>query len=267
MGYRDHLDRPGGLAIRSSETESCRSGLTIGRLNVGPPGFVRGRDVVQLIERSEFDVVIVRASAEDTQLASELNTSRLISWQADTLLYFQATSRLLAAGSTPDRLVRLGTANAGEVDELIQQIFANYKNHYSSNPALSQIDVVAAYQEWARTALSSDSSAVTKSVGPDGSPVGLCVTDVGDESHVEIQLAGVVPDQRGRGAYQTLLRGVGQEAYFTGKESVVISTQAANTRVLRAWCRLGFLPSLALNTIHVVRKEILPAAWSDSASP
>jgi hypothetical protein len=219
--------------------------------------------VVRLIEDSGLDVVIVRAGAEDVELASTLNTEALISCQADTLLYFKIAAESLAAGSAPDGLVRMASSDESDTDVMVERIFADYRNHYSSNPALRRINVVAAYKDWTRTALGSTGNAVLKALSADGAPAGLCVMDVEDESYDEILLAGIVPEERGQGAYQDMIGMIGVRAQAAGKSSVVISTQAANIGVMRAWCRLGFLPTIALNTFHVVRREIHRAALGD----
>lgn len=263
MSYRDYLARQSELTVRTSDVESRASGLAIGRLEVWPPRSARGQDVVRLIQDSGLDVVIVRVGAEDVELAAALNTETLISWQADTLLYFKVASKPLAAGSPPDGLVQLSLADGPDADVLVERIFADYSNHYSANPALRKINVVTAYQDWTRTALGSTRNAVFKTLSDKGAPAGLCVTDVEDESCDEVLLAGIVPEERGRGAYQDMIRMIGVRAQAASKESVVISTQAANIGVMRAWCRLGFLPTIALNTIHVVRREIYRAALGD----
>lgn len=261
MPYRDYLGRRSDLEVRISEVESRASGLAVGRLEVWPPESACGQDVIALIEASGLDVVIVRLGAEAINFAAALDTEIYASWQADTLLYFTITAEPLAAGCEPDALVPMVPGDESDADALVGRIFADYRNHYSANPALSRINVVAAYQDWTRAVLGTDGSAVFKSLGNSGAPAGLCVTDISDESFDEILLAGIVPEERGHGAYPRMLKMVGARAQAAKKESVVISTQAANLGVIRAWCRLGFLPTVALNTIHVVRRDINQAPW------
>jgi len=215
---------------------------------------------MSLIEASGLDVVIVRAGAEDIELAAALGTEAYISWQADTLLYFTIAAESLSAGSEPDALVPMVSGDESDANALVGRIFADYRNHYSANPALSRLNVVAAYQDWTRAVLGTDTSAVFKSLGTSGAPAGLCVMDISDESFDEILLAGIVPEERGHGSYPRMLHAVGARAQAANKESVVISTQAANLGVIRAWCRLGFLPTVAVNTIHVVRRDIHQAS-------
>jgi len=263
MSYRNYLAAEEELQVRLSEVESHASGLLVGRINVWPPRRTRGREVLGLIQDSGFDLVIVRAGAEDVELAATLNSPTLISWQADTLLYFEISTMSLAIGDASDGLVRLTPDDESAAEVLVERIFADYRNHYSSNPILREINVVAAYRDWARTALGSNKNAVFVALSPNGSASGLCVTDVDDESYDEVLLAGVVPEERGRGAYQDMVRRIGLQARDAGKESLVISTQAANLSVMRAWCRLGFLPTIALNTFHVMRRGVYQARAGD----
>jgi len=263
MPYKDYLAADTELRVHFSEVESRASGLSVGRMEIWPPRRTRGREVLGLIQDSGFDLVIVRAGAEDVELAATLDSPALISWQADTLLYFETSTTSLATGHASARLARLTQNDESAVDVLIGRIFADYRNHYSSNPILREINVVAAYRDWARTALGSTKNAVFAALTPNASASGLCVTDVEEESYDEILLAGIVPEERGHGAYQDMVRLIALQAQDAGKGSLVISTQAANVGVMRAWCRLGFLPTIALNTFHVMRRGIYQHWASD----
>ena len=55
-----------------------------------------------------------------------------------------------------------------------------------------------------------------------------------------------------------MLRHVIARAGSLGKESVVISTQASNIAVMRAWARVGMLPTISLNTVHVMKRGSFP---------
>lgn len=256
MSYGDFSGNRSELAVCISEVESRASGLAVGRLTVWPPMSAKGQNIIGLIEESGLDVVIVRAGAEDVELPAQLCSESLTSWQADTLLYFEIPAEELALGTSTLRLERLPPDSGSSTDGVIKRIFSNYKNHYSANPALGCIDPVNAYQEWVKSALTSGDQEVFQAVSTVGQVVGLCLIDTSAEDRSEILLAGVVPEERGHGAYGEMLRPVGRFARQEGKRSVVISTQAANIGALRAWCRIGFLPTIAVNTIHVVRRDL-----------
>jgi len=203
-------------------------------------------------------------SAEDFELSAALHSDKFVSWQADTLLYFSVAAESLASEAAPDALVKMTLSDERDADVLVERIFANYRNHYSANPALSRINVVTAYQDWTRASLGGAENAVYKALDTNGAATGLCVIDIDDESYDEVLLAGIVPEKRGQGEYQRVMKMVGARAQAASKEAVVISTQAANVAVMRSWCRLGFLPIITLNTVHVVRRNIVDVALGEN---
>lgn len=255
MSYRDYLATTLDLTVRKSDIESHASGLAIGRLEVWPPGSALGQDIALLIENSGLDLVIVRAGAQDVELAAKLNSRSLISWQADTLLYFKIEARSLAEGAETTCLEPLMSRDESIANALVERVFEGYRNHYSANPALGNIDVVKVYQDWTLNALRKDKNTVFTAVTSNGATAGLCVVDSEGDKYEEILLAGIVPEERGHGVYQEMIRSIGHNAHKSGKDSVVISTQASNIRVMRSWCRMGFLPTIALNTFHVMRRD------------
>jgi RimJ/RimL family protein N-acetyltransferase len=80
------------------------------------------------------------------------------------------------------------------------------------------------------------------------------------DDHTEILLAGLVPAAQGRRLYGDLLLAVERAAGEAGRERLVISTQVQNVRVQRAWARFGMRPFAAVETVHLVRPELLRAA-------
>jgi ribosomal protein S18 acetylase RimI-like enzyme len=135
-------------------------------------------------------------------------------------------------------------------------VFADYANHYSANPLLSSEAAAAGYREWAMKTPLRDSLVLSV----DGSPAGIATLDRTSD-HVEILLAGVVPELRGRGMYPHLLQGVEDDAMSSDVERVVISTQAHNTVVQRAWARYGFVPLTTFITVHAVKRALWDAAF------
>ena len=68
-------------------------------------------------------------------------------------------------------------------------------------------------------------------------------------SWTEIQLAGVVPAEQGRGRYGHLLAAV-EDACTTRR--LVVTAQAHQTGIQRIWSRYGFEPVHNLLTVHLV---------------
>lgn len=261
MGYlayrRDAQPHDLADGVRVSELESRASGVGVGRLDIWPMGAVSGSDARRMILDANLDVVIVRHSAQDVALAAQLQCAELIVLQADTLLYFEISTD--AAPTEPGAALRvLNSDDAAEVEGLVGAVFADYRNHWSANPLMGGIDVCAAYQDWALRCLATPGLSVMKAVADDGGTVGMAVVDERDAEVRDILLAGVLADQRRRGAYQAMMRGIIARAAAAGVATVAISTQAANVGVMRAWCRVGLLPTVALNTLHVIRRDRFP---------
>lgn len=260
MGYRDYRDRVGADAVPRvvpSGLESVASGLSVGRLINWPTGAMDGRAVRRAILESRHDLVVVRSACDDVLLGAQLQCDELVCWQADTLIYFEIpTSKETEAG--PGSLATCDMGDAQAVDQLVRAAFADYRNHWAANPALSRMSVTDAYADWMTSSLNDRDRAVLRYSTKEGETAGICLVDDGDEGFEEILLAGVVPGQRRQGAYQSMLRHVIARAGSLGKESVVISTQASNIAVMRAWARVGMLPTISLNTVHVMKRGSFP---------
>jgi ribosomal protein S18 acetylase RimI-like enzyme len=238
------------LEVMSSDVESARFGYRFGRCTIPTASPATPTDIARAIEDHDAEITVLRYPADRVtwfdHLARELGGHVLI--HADTLVYWELA---VGSGSPPAAIDGIGTTSpidAEMIGTLTARVFEGYSNHYTANPLLSAMAAEAGYQEWAmRTPLQ---NALVLEL--DGSPVGIATTEP-TAAHIEILLAGVVPEQRGRGLYQHLLRDVESRARQQALESVVISTQAHNTAVQRAWARYGFLPLAAFTTLHVIR--------------
>jgi ribosomal protein S18 acetylase RimI-like enzyme len=223
-------------------------------MNVWPPGRWSGHVIKERVLSSAFDVVILRYPSQDVETAAQLLAPQWEFWQADTLMYFEAPT---ASRQPSPLLVRLRGDAGKTCESLVSRVFTNYRNHYSSNPLLSSIDVLAAYKDWASRALSSDDGAVYAFTDPSGAALGISVIDTSNEEFDEVLLAGVSPENQGRGVYTAMMRDCLAASGARGKASVTISTQSSNIAVMRSWCRLGLLPIASLNTVHAVRAALL----------
>lgn len=256
MSYASYSQGAPFPALRPSPSESEASGLRIGRLDVWPEGVVSGRTAAHWIENSDFDLVIVRLPSPDRTFARELRRSSLDSWQADTLLYFTLDTLTVAKGDEGLVLSRLDDAERLRSDDVVSRVFDGYSNHYRSSSLFDRMDVVRGYQDWTRAAAGRADHSVFICKDDFGTTLGIAVVDQTAPAVSEVLLAGVVPEGRGRGMYTKMLRLVVAEEVRRGASRLVISTQAANTGVMRAWCRLGFLPALSLDTLHVTRSHL-----------
>ena len=246
------------VALRPSPVESRRFGLTISRADV--PLAVTGADplgaVLEQLRNDVSDVVVVRYPAARVDWFARLLATDRTLVSADVLTYWQLS---VGEGRAPEpepglvaRPVEL--AEPELVDGLVTDIFQSYGNHYLANPLLDPDAALAGYVEWAQHSASETPPVVLEEAGT--GVVGLA-TLAHTPGTTEILLAGIVRLAQGRRRYAHLLAGVEQAAHDHDAERVVISTQAHNAGVQRAWARYGFEPAGSLHTVHAVRRGLL----------
>lgn len=254
----DDLEAP-GVRSRESAVDSRRFGIPVARVQVGrdttDDEAVEG--ILTDLDRLRPEVAVARWPADRVGLAGALDRRGLRVVPADTLLYWGTD--LTGRADEPDD-VRTGTVSldrapqlAPAVGDLVAASFVDYPTHYLASPEFAPDLVLAGYVEWAsRTAREHPQEVLLRLV--DGVPAAVATTArVQDGRSTEVLLAGTRPDHRGRGVYAALLASVLAAATDRGEERVVISTQASNTTVQRAWCRAGLRPLAAWTTVHLRR--------------
>lgn len=277
------------VEISPSRVESERFGLSIARLVVGSAVLdgeaarpdrastaiaEAGARVTDALRRSDADIVIARWPAQHTLFGAAAAASGRAVLPADVLMYWEVAAERLAGGpplagaplgpGSQREAVRAepATEASAEVRAVLASVvgdsFAGYGNHYTANPLLDRESALAGYLDWADRTLTTDPRDVVL-LWEDDEPIGAATLSQ-DGTESEILLAGIVTEHQGRRLYGTLLEGIGREAARRGCTRVVISTQAHNTRVQRAWVRAGFAPFAAVTTIHAVRPELLGSA-------
>jgi GNAT superfamily N-acetyltransferase len=252
-----------GVTAAPSPVESDRFGMSMARVVVGQEAVwddALHDDLVVACARDE-DVLVVRWPSRLVECGAVLATSGRDVVPADTLVYWEAPSAMLAeSGQEPADApqVRRGVAAPPDLDDLVERVFAGYINHYTANPLLGRDLVLEGYVDWVRRTVRRDPGTLAVLVQHEQS-VGVAtwfVDPAGD--FVEILLAGLVPEARRRGWYALLLAEVGRAAAGVGSARVVISTQGSNVSVQRAWVRAGFVPFASVTTAHAVRRGLLP---------
>lgn len=245
--------------IVPSESESQRFELSSARLQVADQGQADDAlpGVLDLLEAADADLVVVRYPQRLVTWYAALMASGRDLLPADTLVYW----RLAVGGgrrtSTPGLVSALEVApDVAEVASFVGRVFIDYANHYAANPLLDPHKALAGYQEWAIRSAST-AGAVTVREESTGELVALATTTSGSD-HVEIELAGVVSTHQGRGVNAVLLTACEDVGASLAVPSVVISTQAHNVNVQRAWARYGFEPVATFTTLHAIRRGLLP---------
>jgi GNAT superfamily N-acetyltransferase len=236
-------------SVVRSNVERERFGIEVDRLVVPRGSSAGSEEIVQLVEASKADVLVMRYPAERVGLFADLlGTGRAV-LLADTLVYWELS---VGAGRRPVRndafVMDVRALDPVAVEGLVADVFADYTNHYLANPIFDQRLALAGYQDWAVRSTSTHPPVL---VLRDDVAIALATVEL-FEQVLEIELAGVVGHEQGRGVYTHLLAGVEDLAARKGRTRVVISTQAHNTNVQRAWARYGFEPVATFTTVHVM---------------
>lgn len=256
----DQLLEP-GVVVRPSPVETDRFGCTIDRVTIGP-GPVDVDRLLAVIQDLSADVLVVRYDAARLELHSTFARSRRAVVPAGTLTYWEQPVSV-AEPAAPSNL-EVHPADAGDLEtvsalvrEIVRASFRDYGNHYTANPLLDPSAALAGYEDWAVRSLSGDPGNVLVMTDR-GEPIGLATLELGaDARHLEILLAGLVPTAQGKGLYGSLLDACERVAAARGARRMVISTQVHNVRVQRAWARHGLRPFAAIETVHLIDRDLL----------
>jgi GNAT superfamily N-acetyltransferase len=148
-----------------------------------------------------------------------------------------------------------GPDDAAAVAAVAHIGFAGYLSHYRADPRLPAAAVDAIYPDWAhRLCRADDADTRVLAATVDGRIVGFAAWRRDRAAGVfDIVLNAVLPDWRRRGIYRRLLRAVLATARAEGVAGVLISTQAHNLAVQRAWVSEGFMPQACWYTFHLWR--------------
>ena len=245
--------------IVPSRVESERFGLQIGRWTPDEADEVSRTDPSEL---DRYDIVIVRQPASWSDRWSDLaRFDGHVPLHADTLVYW-AWNDDGADLPTVRGNVRQHRGAAG-VDDLVRDVFADYQNHYTSNPLLDRGAALEGYVEWARRTCEAVDGYLT--VDDSDGPIGFAVVDW-TEDPPDVRLAGMCRRARGAGRYRDLVTAMLQTARSRNHAGVCISTQARNIAVQRTWAASGLRPMTAIDTTHLVRSDLF-AATATSRGP
>ncbi|MDQ1519344.1 MAG: hypothetical protein QOI55_417, partial [Actinomycetota bacterium] len=162
----------------------------------------------------------------------------------------------------PRAALRRGVITGGdalaerEIGSLVRTVFAGYGNHYRANPDLDADRSIDGYVEWTVNHVGDGSKALwVLAEHAGGDPIGFAALAL--EKTAEIDLAGIVPDHRGRGWYRDLLDHTAALVLARGLREVWISTQASNAAAIRAWSSRGYRHEFTFNTVHIVKEWIV----------
>jgi ribosomal protein S18 acetylase RimI-like enzyme len=248
MGWHD-FETP-GISVSIGEAESRRFGFQVLNIRVGI-GTGNSQKVLSALVNEPYDLAVVRYPSTDTKMGAGFSHLGHISVLAEPTIYWRSNPALTAKSAyKPGDLERVDATSLNILNDVIASSFDGYVSHWHHNPMTASINMVHAYTEWTNAVIRDEShSAFLLRSSISREPMGMALTE---EKHgvLEVLLAGIVPKYQGQGHYSTILRELEAFARVSGCSRVVISTQASNFQVQKAWARHGWSPYLVLQCVH-----------------
>jgi len=260
-----------------SSVETKRFGVSTARITVGYELDTASESypsrLAAVLGRAHDDVLIIRYPASAITVGALIAGAGRDIIPAGALTYWEARIQTepalghaqgrddLDVVAASDMLRERDGVSRNEVVRIVNDVvgdsFAGYGNHYLANPLFNRDAALAGYQEWARRSLDSGDTLILFQAG---APIGLatCETSRDGRSHLEILLAGLVGMAQGKGNYAVLLSACAELARARGVDRLIISTQVHNTRVQRVWAKVGLRPFAVVETVHAVRRGLIP---------
>ena len=248
----------------ASALETDRFGLTIGRVVVGQDAdeALAAGTLTRLLDTLTEQLLVVRWPTRMVSLGGAAAASQRAIIPADVLMYWEVPADELRPDSVAlaDQNLRTAVPTAAQpsavaaITQVVSDSFRGYGNHYTANPRRDHELALAGYLDWAIRSLNEDPQDVVLLLHRDEPVAVATVTVGGGGQDLEILLAGLTSGTQGQGWYRHLLAAVCEQALTRGCSRVIISTQAHNQRVQRAWARAGFRPFAAITTVHAMRR-------------
>ena len=246
------------LRIDVSQIESDRFGMTVARLNVSTRNDASDKQIVEICQNSESNLLILRYPTSRVRLAQKLALIKeMVVYQADTLVYFVkdiGSPNTKIKQSADWQFREAQSSDNSELVQLSKIIFEEYPSHYRANELLSSVAIRDGYAQWAQVGLQDSKKLMVLVENPEAKVVGFALISF-DGDTAEIELNGIHPDAQGRGAYGSLLSWLSSHLATRGVKKLSISTQIQNERVIRAWIRAGFNLEFSFNTVHLMQRN------------
>lgn len=255
-----------------SEAESNRFNANIYR---GYLDYVPVKDLAAFIRDENIDFIFFRIKSEKLNEVNNLNQLPFPFLIADTLLYYscniiQAKKRDLRNKDMIFKKADLGDKTI--LNSLVDNIFAEYKNHYLANPFLEKNKIIEGYKEWVNSYLDDDKSKEVVLVKKNNKAIAFASCSCKEDDGIcEIVLNGVLPQYTGRGIYTDLIRYL--KSYFQERryKTIRVSTQSHNHIVQKVWVKENYYLSESYNTVHinsflnrtVIEKDSFSIAFDD----
>ncbi len=238
--------------LQAAPFDARRFGINVFRSTVDAD--VDPAEVINELDRSAADLLILRVPAGATALPTRLQLEGHVAIHADTLVYYATDLSPDTAPPAEPKVERAAEHHREMIAAIAEHGFSNYRAHYAANPLIPSDLVLTGYVEWALSRLSADIGTSATWVVRDGDTVaGFATCDV-DNDKVEIILNAVHPDFERRGLYGMLLRHIQHYYAHNAVKQLLISTQIWNFTVQRQWARNGLRLVKAYDTYHIDRR-------------
>lgn len=257
MGWIE-VSRP-GITAAESPKESATFGFATARLTVGAGTHsAESQNLRAVLDYllSKNQLVITRWASDCVWVPALLGRPGFQLIPNTTLVYWSIS---LDQTSFPEPETNIDRAPPSElISSLIADIFDSYPNHYTTNPYLPQDSSIRAYLDWAQALALDPKARVICLSNDDGEQamIGATVDLRAYEPVTEVLLAGVSRKNQRKNLYGRVMAAMCLDAHAHGSSRLVISTQADNDHVQKAWIRAGLRPALAVDGCHLISETI-----------
>ncbi len=237
--------------LKFSAPESKRFGFKIYRGNLLD---IDINNIRKIIADGKADILILRLPAETKNEHYKLLETGFPVFHCDTLVYYFCSLNAIQVQALRNSLSFdiVTPATADMLDGLVENIFADYKNHYFSNPVFKRELIIHGYQEWAGTFLHEvDNSKFLWLVKLQNEVIGFAMCSINNENTCEGVLYGVKSEFSGRGVYSDIIRFTQKYFKDMGMKKMIVSTQIQNYSVQKVWVKEGFNLKNAFDTYHI----------------
>jgi ribosomal protein S18 acetylase RimI-like enzyme len=235
-----------------SKPDSNRFDINIHRANIET---INQNEIYQYIYSNKVDLLILRTPVGNKPEQFLLQKVGYQVLHVDTLVYYFSALNKTTNLTLRNRLdfVQISDQNVNILNEIVPEIFSDYKNHYFSNPRLDKTKILEGYIEWAKSYVSNkENDKISWVANLNGVCVGFATCTFNDEKkECEGILYGVLPKYSGKGIYTDLIKFT--QEYFKNKDFIImwVSTQIQNFAVQKTWLNQSFILKKAFDTYHI----------------
>lgn len=209
----------------------------------------------EFYSNNDPDILIFRIPVAEQHKMHLLNGLGKDVISADTLVYYQTDLAKATYNDirNQDLVIVAGDTSHKDIFKLlINKVFADYQNHYYSNPLLDKKKIAEGYAEWAINTLNAQDNIHLLAFLND-EPVGFLTCNY-NTGYADIILNGVLPEYQSKGIYTDLVRHVKKHIRNLGIPILKVSTQIQNFGVQKVWNREGLVLHSAFVTVHLNKK-------------